>query len=388
VSNQDTLTVAALDGTVLATAAGGTIAYPVWQDTGSLLFAMQPTGATTADIYRYDVGAFAPVQITYTPSVNEWSLATPRAIDPAPGAPTHVLATLDGAHPTISWTRPVDGDIDHMVVRRAEGATAPATIADGTDVAAGARSAIDTVQVGQTYSYSVFAVDATAQVSPAASVTIRALTRPTLTVSAQPWTVATAAVPVRWSSGNGTGTHYSVMWASAAAPKTWHTWLANTTATSANFGSSGRPVRLTGGTYLIRVAALDAYGHATVAATATIVVPADDSLASYSRGWTRGHATTDWLGSDHRTTIPRASFTVHFTGSHAKILGLMCQSCGKFSVYVDGHYRGIWMSGSHTMSARRVLYSFAGAAGAHTITVVNIGTKRHGLLQIDAFAVS
>jgi hypothetical protein len=388
VTNQNKLVVAGLDGTVLTTVTGGAIQYPVWQDAGTLLFTMQPTGAATSDIYRLDSSSTTPVQITSTPSINEWALATPRATDPAPGAPTHVAAALDGSHPTISWTPPIDADISRIVVRRTDGSTPPSTILDGTDVPAGPRSAVDTAQVGQTYSYSVFAVDAAGQVSTATSLTLGALAAPTVTAPAQAWVGATRSVPVRWSSPNGAGTHYSVTWASAAAPHTWHTWLANTTATSASFGASGRPVRLTGGTYVVRVSAVDAFGHATVAATATTVVPRDDSLATYSRGWTRGHAATDWLGSDRRTTIPRASFTVHFTGSHAKIIGLMCQSCGKFHVYVDGHDRGIWMSGSHTTKPRAALYSFAGKLGAHTITVVNIGTKRHGLLEIDAFAVS
>ncbi|MDQ1701705.1 MAG: hypothetical protein QOF57_957, partial [Frankiaceae bacterium] len=274
------VTVTALDGTAPTTAVGTAISHIVWLDNATLLFTMTATGATAADIYKLDVSAATPTPVhVTTTAANESGLATPRAANPAPTAPTGLTATLNGTAPILSWTPPIDGDVTDIVVRRAVGTTPPATIADGTDVTGdNGKSVTDTAVLGEVYSYSVFAVDSAAQASPAASITIQAVAKPGLTLPPLAWTSLSAApIPVSWGAGDPAGTHYRLSYGTGLAPTTWRTWLGDTTTRSALFGSA----TTAGSTYSIRVSAIDAFGHATAPTQRAVIIPQDDTTAAF-----------------------------------------------------------------------------------------------------------
>ncbi|MCU1678312.1 MAG: hypothetical protein JWM93_3070 [Frankiales bacterium] len=385
-SGDGALYVASTDGTVLHTVIGDAT-YPVWLDSTSVLFTMTPAGASGADVFRLDLAASAPTQLTNT-AADERALATPRANDPAPGAPARIAAVLNGARPVVSWTRPIDGDLRDIVVRRALGTSAPASVTDGEAVTGvGQSSVTDTVTVGETYSYAVFAVDAASQASPAATVTLQALAKPAIVVPANAWTSSSGArIPVSWGAGDPVGTHYRVSWGAGSTPKTWRTWYADTTATAATFGSG---VQTTGGSYAIRVAAIDAYGHATAGTVDTVLVPRDDTEATFSRGWTRLSATSYWNKSQHATRVAGAASSLRFTGSKLQVIGARCSVCGSFKVYVDGRYRGTFSSRSAATHNRAVLYTYSAATvQTHTIRIVNVASRQHPQLRLDAFAVT
>jgi hypothetical protein len=81
----------------------------------------------------------------------------------------------------LSWELPSTGAPSQLVVRRAEGSTAPATPADGepVTVAPTDTAVTDTGLIGGTqYSYAVFAEDAAGRVSPAAVATSMTATSP------------------------------------------------------------------------------------------------------------------------------------------------------------------------------------------------------------------
>ena len=387
VVDNKTLTVTSTTGTVLRTVDGSKTAYPVWLDSSSVLFTMAPAGASGGDIFRLDIAGAAPTQLT-TSASDEHALANPRANDPAPGAPTTIKAALNGTHPVISWTRPIDGDIADIVVRRALGTTAPSTITDGDAVSGGDGASVpDTVTIGETYSYALFAVDAAQQVSLPASVTIRALATPRLSVPALAWQAATVvSIPVSWAATGTTDTHFRVSIGVGRAPKIWQTWYSDTTRTSAVFGSGSRPL---GGTYSVRVSAIDGHGNATAAATSSVLVPSDDTVATFSRGWVRWSASSFWLHSERVARSAGLTVSMRFTGKKLQVIGTRCPVCGTFKVFLDNHYRGTYSSTAATTKQRQVLYTSTFATlGTHTIVLVSAGPRERPQLRLDAFAVS
>ncbi len=381
------LSITGLDGTVLTTVTGTGIGHVVWLDTASVLFTMAPVGSTAAGIFQLDIGATDPQPLTTTED-NFSSLATPRAADPAPTAVTRLTATLNGDHPILTWIPPIDGDVTDIVVRRAVGTTPPATVTDGEDVAGDNGTGVaDTATLGETYSYSVFAVDEAGQPSPAASVTVQALGRPALSVPALAWPTETIArIPVSWGAGDAAGASYLVEWGTGAAPTSWHILRRHTTSTSAVFGS-GASTR--GSTYSIRVRALDAFGNATATTTRTLLIPQDDTTATFGRSWSRTSSTNYWGHSERVTRTAGAAVTKRFTGRKVQVLGDTCATCGSVKVYVDSHYRGTISARAGATHHRQVLGTF-GVAGSHshTIRLVNAPVRGRPQLRIDAFAVT
>ena len=327
------VTITTLDGTVSTTVAGTSVAYPVWLDAATVLFTMLPPGGTASDIFRIDLGATTATPVTSTPD-DEAALATPRPANPAPTAPTAVTAVLNGAQVTLAWTPPIDGDVPNFVVRRAPGTTAPATATDGTGVSnAGRTGVLDAVTPGATYSYSVFAVDAAQQTSPAASITMQALAPTTISAPALAWTrYVTPRIPVSWGTGAPAGTRFALSYGVGARPTVWHSWIPSTTTRSGYFGSRLTP----GAAYTLRVVVVDPFGNSTAATTTRVLVPRDDTAASFDRRWSRVHGAPYWLGAITTTRVAGASVTLHFTGLRMQLLGTRCPACGSFRVYVDG----------------------------------------------------
>ncbi|HVF05950.1 MAG TPA: fibronectin type III domain-containing protein, partial [Frankiaceae bacterium] len=118
------------------------------------LFATVPAAATDG-----------PVSVV-TP---DGTATLPFDVDEAPAAVTGLTARGGDGLIRLSWTAPADPT--GVVVRRAEGSTAPASTTDGTEVMASGSGLTDTGLVnGQTYSYAVWAKDSAGSLSPSAVV--------------------------------------------------------------------------------------------------------------------------------------------------------------------------------------------------------------------------
>ena len=110
----------------------------------------------------------------------------------APGpvtALTAVPSTLITAQVSLSWTNPTDADFAGVTIRRAVGATAPATETSGSSVTGGVATATSYTDTGLTagtqYSYAVFAHDGSGNNAAPATVTATTTTtsRPTAVLS-------------------------------------------------------------------------------------------------------------------------------------------------------------------------------------------------------------
>ncbi len=112
------------------------------------------------------------------------NIGTPASITVPIAFPTAIAdasATVEGATSvTVSWTNPVNDQLQRIIVRRAVGTTAPATPTSGSNVTlATALSQSVTsngLTPGTTYTYAIFAQDRVGNVSPlgpGSSVTVR-----------------------------------------------------------------------------------------------------------------------------------------------------------------------------------------------------------------------
>lgn len=114
-----------------------------------------------------------------TAEVTIWIGAQPPESDTTPPAPVTALAAYDvtSSGCRLQWSNPADSDLALVVVRRADGATAPATPTAGTGVLTETGIAPYVVDTGltqtTTYSYSVFTADSAGNINPTpATVTI------------------------------------------------------------------------------------------------------------------------------------------------------------------------------------------------------------------------
>jgi hypothetical protein len=147
------------------------------------------TGLVAGTQYSYAVFAHdAALNSSVAANVTATTLAPPDVT--APGSVTGLAATVAGdTSVRLDWTNPADADFTGVTIRRALGATAPATATSGTSVTGGvatATSYIDTgLSVGQQYSYAVFAHDGSGNLAAAAKVTATTTTssRPTAVLS-------------------------------------------------------------------------------------------------------------------------------------------------------------------------------------------------------------
>jgi len=94
---------------------------------------------------------------------------------PGPGPVTSVTATSDNTSVTVTWVNPASSSLTGVVIRRAVGATAPASANSGTLVTDVGTSTVAYSDAGRTagtmYTYSLFAHDATPVYANGATVT-------------------------------------------------------------------------------------------------------------------------------------------------------------------------------------------------------------------------
>ncbi len=137
-------------------------------------WSVTPTTALADGMYTAQATQTDDAGNTGTSSANTFSVQTK-----APGPVTNVaVASNTGSSISLSWTNPSGPDFAGVVVRRAVGSTPPASPTEGTAVAetTGETHTLtdNTVTLGTTYSYALFAHNALHVYAAAAMITVKA----------------------------------------------------------------------------------------------------------------------------------------------------------------------------------------------------------------------
>jgi outer membrane protein assembly factor BamB len=166
-----------LTGVMVRRAAGAT--PPVSPMVGTLVSdaagtSVTDTGLSPGTQYSYTVFAHDAVP-NYAAGAGA-TIAT-KVLDSSPPGPVTALSVSATARTvTLNWTNPAAADLEGVLIRRAPGATPPATATAGTavaDVAAPGSSHLDSgLSPSTQYSYALFAHDSTPNHSAAATATI------------------------------------------------------------------------------------------------------------------------------------------------------------------------------------------------------------------------
>jgi PKD domain/Fibronectin type III domain len=179
-----------LTGAVIRRAPGDTAPATVTDGTAVTDLAVPATSFTDTGLSpdtAYSYAVFAHDATPNYAAATDLSLRT--AVGPdhsAPAPVTDLVATATDTTVALSWTNPTDADLTGAVIRRALGDSAPATITDGTavtDLTTPATSFTDTtLDPDTTYSYAVFAHDATPNYADPTQLTVTTHARVTTAV--------------------------------------------------------------------------------------------------------------------------------------------------------------------------------------------------------------
>ena len=132
-------------------------------DTAKTTTSLTDAGLTSATQYSYALFAHDAIP-NHAPAATLTVTTAPAPDTIPPGPVTDVLSNVTASSVDLSWVNPVDADFAGVMIRRATGATPPASPTAGTlvtDTAEAATSFTDTdVAAGAQYSYALFAHDA------------------------------------------------------------------------------------------------------------------------------------------------------------------------------------------------------------------------------------
>jgi hypothetical protein len=256
-------------------------------------------------------------------------------------------------------------------------------------------SSIDTTATSQTFTLaegvwtiSVRAVDDAGNWSNWRTTSLRVdATAPVMTALVPSSTVVRSSdgkVSVRWSAKDAVGvTGYQVRTRRTAAGA----WSApsSTTATS-------RTLTLAPDTWYVDVRARDRAGNWGAWRETRMVVPVDDRSYRFTSGTRRLTSTVDYRGTHTTTSAAGAKLATTFSGTGFYIVGRAGPGYGRFRVTVDGHatlvdaglYGGRRATSLHT---RVILFSASLAAGAHTVTITNLGTTGRPTVALDGIGL-
>jgi hypothetical protein len=372
-------------------AAGGTHLFgelPAFAADGSVWFDRWDSGATSsgnADLMQAQLGhsGWVVSDRTNTAGIDEVSPTFMQPTDDgAPASPvTFGAFGLNGTSVVVRWTVPAGlTDYSHVVLHR----TNPNLSVTDLDNAIGTSFTDTGLAVGSTYSYTATIVDGAGNSGPTSDPHQVTATNAAKIVAPSPSSSVTpyAAFRVTWGvAGQPAGTTYDVDYA-VKGGATWtlgaSTHLAqNTTATSGVING------VLGQTYYIRAAVKDTHGNTTITPWTAVNVPYDQKNGQFSTGWVTASNRNFWIGSIAYTAKNGAVFVISPTAKSFSIIGTKCPSCGKFAVYIDGHYRGTISTAYSTTLLRKVLavYNFT-TIGKHQIKLVAVlGTNQR--LNID-----
>ncbi len=258
-------------------------------------------GASSDGDHSYVVRAFDGVHesAASTPVVITYDTTPPAAPSAATGT-----ARADGSGVDLSWTA-VPADLDHYLVRRAIGATAPASVTDGVAVCGGSLVTVTCADTAitekTTYRYSVFAVDVAGNASAPGSTA--AVVTPDITAPGAPAAltarVAGAKVVLGWpasTSPDVTGYRLVVSGSHAPTGPTDGTLLAAGTARTLTRQQAA------GSTAYYAVFAQDAVGNTSGAAVVTVAIPKLGRVAPLAGTEVRGAVHLSW------TAVKRATY--------------------------------------------------------------------------------
>jgi hypothetical protein len=161
--------------------------------------------------------------------------------------------------------------------------------------------------------------------------------------------------------------------------------------TSAITSTTGRNGAFTfaAGTWYLDVRARDAVGNTSPWRSVRIMVPQDDRQYTFSAGTSRRTGTTFYRGTLTATNRKDATITTTTSdGNGFVLIGRVGPSYGKLEVTVDGVATIIdtgYLSGKRAsvITDRVLLFSTRFAAGAHTVTIKNLGTTGRPTIGID-----
>jgi len=358
----------------------------VWSDR------IDVTHCCIGDLFQahlYPRGGWSFSNRTNTATVDEASASFARPLDD--GAPTAAATitgvTLDGPNIVLHWTVPPGLDdyasVDVHIVDVTSGQTGTWHHIYGT-------SWSFPVTLGSTDTFTIPAIfDGTGNQGPASSGSITAIAAGAKIFVTSPATTQNRVLPIgmRWGWTQQAGVTYDVTYKVKTAPA-WGfgpttNWQSGVDVYSAPFTPG-----VAGQTYYVQSTVHDSYGNVTSSATTPINIPYDQTIGHYSRGWVTLKETLAWLGSIAATSTNGVSATYTVTGKQEMVIGDKCASCGKFAVYLDGHYKATVSTYSYSTKPvnRQVLWHWTNAAiGSHTIKLVALLTKGQ-TLRIDAVA--
>ena len=160
------------------TSAGGAL---TWSTAASVApgadatLTFEATSSSTPGTYYNNAGGTA-TDVFVAPTGNTAPVIVSQAADTTPPAPVTQLHAVPGdGQVDLTWDNPTDADLDHVVLVYRAGPDAPTSPTDGTVVSLSGAKATDAsvpgLVNGQDYTFAVFAVDASDNVSDPASVT-------------------------------------------------------------------------------------------------------------------------------------------------------------------------------------------------------------------------
>jgi subtilisin len=146
--------------------------------------------------------------------------------------------------------------------------------------------------------------------------------------------------------------------------------------------------------YWFRVRAVDSAGNwspwAVEVVYPRIHVTDDRSSRVIHRGtWSKSSSGTAWRGTLTGSGHAGASLRMAFTGHSVAVAVPRSRTGGSARVYIDGIYVRTISTYSTLSMGRQILFTREfPAGGAHTITVVAVGTGTRPVFRLDAFVVS
>jgi hypothetical protein len=142
-------------------------------------------------------------------------------------------------------------------------------------------------------------------------------------------------------------------------------------------------------TYQYAATATDCAGNTTATDSGTLFhvrAAQETGGVKYSTGWSTGTSSTYYGGHDKYTTKKGAKATHKFTGSSIAWIATKSSGRGAADVYLDGHLAAKMNLHSTTTIPRDIVFQHSWpTVGTHTITIINLASRGHPRIDIDAF---
>lgn len=195
-----------------------------------------------------------------------------------------------------------------------------------------------------------------------------------------------ARFTLSWSGTDNIGvTRYQ--WRTRSRPTGAPSAIASTTSKSATF-------RLGVGSWDVNVRAVDAVNNVSPWRTIRIFVPRDDRAFAFDAGTVRRTSSTAYRSTLTTNGKPGSTLTLTSDdGTALYVIGRVGPVYGRMRITVDGVSTivdtGYYKGQRATKNIDRViLFSTALAAGPHTVTITNVGSKSRVTIAVDAIDFS